>query len=90
MCGGRDYPKIWGKNEPHLGADVSFVCSKHREKTIRAEVGRQREKEREKDECRRRRDPRGIVFNLGGTLEPPQGAIKCHLPRSVTISRFSR
>lgn len=61
MCGGIDYPKIWGKNAPCVEAEINIVCSKNSKKATGVEVGR----EREEEECGRRRDPREIVFNLG-------------------------
>lgn len=40
---------------------MSLVCSKNSKKATGVEMGR----EREKEECGRRRDPREVVFNLG-------------------------
>lgn len=46
MCGGIDYPKIWGKNAPCVGAEINRVCSKNGKKVTRVEVGERKRKGR--------------------------------------------
>lgn len=43
MCLRTDYPKSVGKNDPHLGAAMSLVCSKLSKNSTAIQVGRERE-----------------------------------------------